>query len=202
MRLKTKILVGATSLVFIGGTAAYASVPDSGGVIHACRTASSGTVRVIDTAQNGYAGNCQSYETAVNWNQVGPAGPAGAVGPQGSMGVPGLKGDKGDTGDTGPEGASGSNISYYRVVSPSNGLASVGAGGHTNDLEIHCNSGDIAIGGGGHPDNYQTSAPANMSIVSSHPVLVSPSGWFVAFQNNDPNNVHYFAAYAVCSHSG
>jgi hypothetical protein len=49
-------------------TVAAASIPDASGVIHACYTRSSGTLRVSDT------GTCTTKETAISWNNVGPAG--------------------------------------------------------------------------------------------------------------------------------
>jgi hypothetical protein len=113
-------VVGALALV--GAGVAYATIPDSTGVIHGCY-AKNGTLRVIDSSAK-----CASGETALNWNQagpkgatgaqgpVGPAGPAGAAGPagpQGAAGAPGAdgaagpKGDPGATGATGPAGAKG-----------------------------------------------------------------------------------------------
>lgn len=56
---------------------------------------------------------CLSFETAISWNQKGPAEPQGTQGPkgdqgeQGSMGATGPKGDKGDQGEQGPMGATG-----------------------------------------------------------------------------------------------
>jgi Collagen triple helix repeat (20 copies) len=56
---------------------------------------------------------CLSFETAISWNQNGPAEPQGTQGPkgdqgeQGSMGATGPKGDKGDPGSQGPQGLQG-----------------------------------------------------------------------------------------------
>jgi hypothetical protein len=50
-----------------------ASIPDAGGVIHGCYNKSGGTVRVIDSSVIA----CGSNETAISWNQTGPAGPRG-----------------------------------------------------------------------------------------------------------------------------
>ena len=58
---------------------AYATIPDAGGVIHACYSNNAGAVRVIDaTAQA-----CKGSETALNWSQTGPQGPPGPPGPAG-----------------------------------------------------------------------------------------------------------------------
>jgi hypothetical protein len=66
-----------------GGGAAYAasaSIPDSAGVIHGCfKPTSNGSVStlgVIDTALPG--GRCPKGQTALSWNQTGPAGPSTA----------------------------------------------------------------------------------------------------------------------------
>jgi hypothetical protein len=49
---------------------AYASIPDSSGVIHGCYKTVGGALRVIDTQ----AGEkCLSAETPLNWNQTGPS---------------------------------------------------------------------------------------------------------------------------------
>src|SRR5207247_3930210 len=82
-------------LVLVGG-AAYASVPDGGGVIHGCYSKTSGSLRLIDTATTT---TCSSTENSVNWNQTGPPGPAGPQGPQGPQGATGT------TGPTGPRGS-------------------------------------------------------------------------------------------------
>lgn len=71
MKMSKKIVaVCATAGVaaaVLGGVAA-ASIPDGAGVIHACYTRSSGALRIADTAL------CTSKETALSWNNVGPAG--------------------------------------------------------------------------------------------------------------------------------
>jgi len=81
------------SLVIAGGIsfgadAAFASIPDSGGVIHGCYKANASGKRaslgVIDTALSG--GVCPSGQTEVDWNQTGPTGPAGATGATGPAG--------------------------------------------------------------------------------------------------------------------
>jgi Collagen triple helix repeat (20 copies) len=66
-RLAAAAAAGALVCLVAGGVA-YASVPDSNGAIHACYTRVSGALRVSDT------GACTSKETALSWNNVGPAG--------------------------------------------------------------------------------------------------------------------------------
>jgi hypothetical protein len=61
---------------------AYASIPDSAGVIQGCY-GKDGKLRVVDT-DAGQA--CGDRETALNWNQQGPIGPQGPAGAQGPPG--------------------------------------------------------------------------------------------------------------------
>lgn len=61
------LVIGSGSLA-----AVYASIPDSGGIIHACYRssglASNGQVRIINTPGQ----SCNNNETAVSWNSVTP----------------------------------------------------------------------------------------------------------------------------------
>jgi hypothetical protein len=69
--------------LFTAGGVAYSAIPDGQGVVHGCYV-SGGTLRVIDTE----AGDgCRPSESALAWNQHGPAGPAGPAGAQGPAGV-------------------------------------------------------------------------------------------------------------------
>ena len=115
------------SIIVLGAAAgiAYASIPDSNGIIHLC-VKDDGNVRAVDpssTKKDQQA--CKKDERAVDIHQngaTGPPGPQGAVGPQGPPGPQGAKGDpgsqgppgamgpvgpKGDTGDAGPQGPKG-----------------------------------------------------------------------------------------------
>lgn len=91
-----------TQFVFLAGAAfsllsiiAYASIPDSNGVIHGCYKTSNGSIRVIDSP----AVQCDPRnETAISWNQTGPQGPAGEVGPEGPPGPEGPAGPQGPAG--------------------------------------------------------------------------------------------------------
>jgi hypothetical protein len=72
MKRSLSIISGLAALGLSGGIA-YATIPGSNGVIHACYKAS-GQLRVIDS------GSCGSGETALTWNQSGPPGPPGPPG--------------------------------------------------------------------------------------------------------------------------
>src|SRR5687767_15627841 len=86
--------LATTCAVAVAAGVAGATIPDDGGVIHACYAKSGGTVRVIDSGVTG----CSGKETALNWNvkgakgDMGPAGPAGADGKTGPEGPAGPEG--------------------------------------------------------------------------------------------------------------
>jgi hypothetical protein len=64
------VVLAAVVLTIGASAVAIAAIPDSNGIIHACRDTKSGNLRVIDT-DTGQA--CSSKEDALNWNQAGPA---------------------------------------------------------------------------------------------------------------------------------
>ena len=68
-------IVGA---LLVAGGIAYATIPDGGGVIHACYQKNQGALRVIDTDK---AQTCSSSESPLIWNQTGQQGPPGPTGP-------------------------------------------------------------------------------------------------------------------------
>jgi hypothetical protein len=82
--------------IAVGGIA-YASIPDSNGVIHGCYVKTIGKLRVIDSGGKG----CEKGEKPLNWSQTG----TGTIGPTGPTGATGLAGATGATGPTGPTGA-------------------------------------------------------------------------------------------------
>lgn len=95
-------IVGAST--FVGVSTASAAIPDPTGVIHACRGNALGLIRVIDPA-NGQ--QCRANETALDWNNTGPAGVQGDKGATGDAGAAGAKGVIGDTGPVGSKGPTG-----------------------------------------------------------------------------------------------
>ena len=59
------LLVGASVGAALAGGVAYASIPDSGGVIHGCYLNAIGTLRVIDSPNQ----SCNArLETQIQWN--------------------------------------------------------------------------------------------------------------------------------------
>ena len=72
------LILAAALFAAAAAGAAYATIPDGGGVIHACYNAGSnpsGNLRVIDSEAGA---KCSKNEKALDWNQQG------------------IKGDKGD----------------------------------------------------------------------------------------------------------
>ena len=78
-----RLAVAASAIGALAAGLAYATVPDSAGVIHACYGNRDGSLRVVDT-ETGQA--CNPRETALTWNQQGPIGPQGPAGAQGPPG--------------------------------------------------------------------------------------------------------------------
>jgi hypothetical protein len=68
MSKKLVAVCAAATVAAVAGGVAAASIPDGGGVIHACYLRNTGALRIADTA------TCTSKETVLSWNQVGPAG--------------------------------------------------------------------------------------------------------------------------------
>ena len=75
---------------------AYASLPDSNGVIHGCYQKNNGQLRVIYPAVS----SCSPSETPLQWSQTGPQGPVGPQGPEGPQGPQGAQGPQGPSDST------------------------------------------------------------------------------------------------------
>lgn len=115
--MKTKLLVPLVLSVVVAATGiVVATIPDSGGVIHACYSRSGGTLRVIDNSVT----NCKQGETSLSWNMQGAAGPSGPQGPTGPAGADGDDGAPGATGPQGPPGPAGA-IAAYQAANQSGG---------------------------------------------------------------------------------
>lgn len=66
VRARSVAFVAVVLALVVGGIA-YAAIPDSGGVLHACYKTSGGAVRLVNSASD-----CTKSETATQWNQTGP----------------------------------------------------------------------------------------------------------------------------------
>jgi hypothetical protein len=102
------ISMGAALLIG-GGSAAFAMItagPVSGGVIYGCyKTAATEGSHTLVLQNTGT--RCPAGDTAIKWNQQGPAGPQGPKGATGATGPAGPQGPAGQTGPTGPQGPAG-----------------------------------------------------------------------------------------------
>jgi hypothetical protein len=78
-RRRRWVVIAASVLVALGASAAiaYATIPDSEGVIHGCYKTVGGALRVINTDEGGA---CLASETSLAWNQTGPQGEPGPPG--------------------------------------------------------------------------------------------------------------------------
>ena len=107
--LALSLLAVATALSGV----AYAANNQIASVIQGCYSNSTGNLRI--------ASSCERSETAVSWNQDGPAGPTGPPGPAGQAGAVGPAGATGKAGPAGPRGEAGS----IRVKIPAGGKPTI-----------------------------------------------------------------------------
>jgi hypothetical protein len=139
------VLVSVAALTVALGGVAYATIPDSSGVIHGCYQKNVGNLRVINSPSHG----CRPSEVALNWNQTGPTGATGATGTAGATGSQGPTGPQG----TLPGGRMWINPLDFLAGDPSvktsfNAVTS-GVGGGLSGLIIESTTiGDEASGGG------------------------------------------------------
>ena len=96
MRQFAKYALPTTVALGAGAVIAGAAIPTADGTINGCyntgTTGTPGTLRLDDDGQ------CNAGETAIAWNQKGPAGPQGQQGPAGANGVNGQNGAGGAVG--------------------------------------------------------------------------------------------------------
>lgn len=201
---------------------AFASIPGPSGSISACYTKNGGSLRVTDSSST-----CNSNETSISWNQVGPqgplgpAGPAGAAGPAGPMGLAGAAGPAGTAGAQGPAGPPGAQ-GAPGAIGPVGATGATGATGpqgpagpagsvtahivESNVVSVLAGSGAGAtadcnpgeiVTGGGYVLDGLTSSPLVEKQSSPDFSLTGP-GWFVAFLNPD-TVAHSFVGYAICA---
>jgi hypothetical protein len=170
-RRAAALLVGALA-VAIGGTYAYASIPDPAGVIHGCYDKNG--LRVIDPSAGA---TCKSNETSLDWSQSGPQGPPG---------------------QDGTDGTDGSNgVSGYELVT-STGPLPGGDPGTGQINSVSCPAGKKATGGGvtvdGHGGHFAT------SVVRYSGPLDGGSGWTAFIQRTDDDNQNVsWTLWAICA---
>ncbi len=130
-----KLALPAVVVLGAGTAVAIAAIPSaSDGVIHACRVttgATPGQLRVIDVEASPPQA-CVNGETALTWDQAGPAGPAG---PQGDPGPPGDSGSGTDTSGGGSGGGAPFDTSQTGGPSADIFLAIDGIPGDSTDAQ-------------------------------------------------------------------
>ncbi len=177
------MLLAAIAVLAVAGSVAYATIPDSGGVIHGCYLKAIGSLRVIDPS----AGQrCAGVEKAIQWNQTGPQGP---------QGTPGTNGAAGPAGPTGPAGPAGPTTALSvlhvtnQIVAPA-GIAQVNA---------TCPSGYMLTGGGAA---ISSGVQPDSNLVDSGPGLdfgqaVAAETWSVYY--HVPTGGAAIMAIALCA---
>lgn len=118
-------------------------------------------------------------------------GPQGARGPQGAQGAQGAQGTQGLPGNPGTPGAAGATD----VVVRQGPIATIAAG-TSQFLDVSCQSGERATGGGGSNNGN------GVFLKQSYPEPLNdgaePTGWEVAYQNTSATNYQGYA-WVVCA---
>jgi hypothetical protein len=218
------LIAAAIAVLMIGATVAYASIPDSNGVIHACYHVNGqgvvdggSNLRVIDASSSNKDGRaCKKDEIALEFNQTGPQGlqgpqgAQGAQGPQGPQGAQGQQGAPGPQGPPGPQGQQGQQglpghdgkdgVSGYHIAQQ---FQDVAGSGTTATLDVPCNPGDKVIGGG-----YEivSGSGENTNTVVTESEPATQTAWEVRMTNNNsehftPGHVGLYV-FATCAKMG
>jgi hypothetical protein len=174
----TRLLVTlAVAGVALGAGIAYASIPDSGGMIHGCYANKDGSLRVIDT---GAGGACDpKKETPLNWNQKGPTGPSGTSHAYYSYG-----------GLTSFTMLGGSFVTVGKLASLPAGTYVVTARGIVEDQPNNQEAECRLVGGGGDVqetlvDTFATGSPRLPFSLSAVLTLTSPASIETDCDTND-----------------
>ncbi len=165
VQLAVAVLIGA----LLGGGGYALAANSTGNTIRACVTRS--RVLLIED-------RCGRGETALSWNQRGPAGPPGATGATGATGA---------IGPVGPKGPAGQNaVSAWETVDGNGKLVS------GTDLGIeHVGAGsyEITKHAGGRICAIQVTADNNSTGFAGPPILASVANGFpvpiIYLTNND-----------------
>lgn len=201
MTKRTWLIGGIVTVMLVGGTVAYAAIPDSNtGVFTACRlNGNTGTLRMIDKQAGA---NCNAAETQVQWNQTGPTGPAGPTGPTGATGPVGPQGEQGPVGPQGPAGAPG--VGGALITSQSSAFVSLDFDS-IKTKDAFCDEGELAVGGGGFV-NTESPFPnvdyTKIAIQSSQPFSklendITIFGWRTTFANSNKIPATSVEAYTI-----
>lgn len=181
---KRILAIGSAAILVAGVTSgvAYASIPDSGGVVHSCYKtpvpAHGAPLSVIDSEAGG---SCPAGSTELDFNQAGPQGPAGAQGP---------------AGPAGPQGPPGP-APTLRVQQEQFQNPSVPPDSGTYSEEATCPPDTTLTGGGflnnAYPTDVVTSSFADLTIPSQE-------SWRILFY--DPGGEGYPVVLVECLGTG
>jgi hypothetical protein len=116
----------------------------------------------------------------------GPEGPPGARGAEGATGARGAEGPVGPRGPQGPAGATNLTIRQGPLVASG------------NEASAECNPGEVAVGGGGGPDDGEP-AFVTQSTPTATGAGAVPTGWFVFAQRADGSATQNIRAVVVCA---
>jgi hypothetical protein len=94
-------IAGGAALTLVLGAGLFVSAQSDTSVIRACAD-QQGRLRLLAEGAS-----CDSRETFISWNVVGPQGPQGIPGSPGAVGPQGLQGPSGPVGEMGPAGPQG-----------------------------------------------------------------------------------------------
>jgi hypothetical protein len=164
-------IIGACTAAAALAAAGVAVIPGPDGIIHACFQQNHGQLRVVEAGSA-----CLASESALSWDQTGPAGPPGSTGAAGPAGPPG------------PPGISG----LVRIEDATGAV-------NSDDFKsqgVACPVGKQALGGGGW-----VAAPTFVPVAIKATVpQAGLSGWSVQAQEMVPTSDSWgLILYVVCA---
>jgi hypothetical protein len=196
-RTRCGFAVSLITLASLALPASAATPATTNTVINACYNKQTGIARIVSSPSQ-----CLRTETAVSWNEQGPAGPPGpvgakgATGPQGPAGAKGAAGPAGSAGPQGPAGAAGP-AGPAGAVGPAGPAGPAGATGPQGPA----GTSDIStIFGTGTTTQYESNNVGADCTVGSIILMAAqiPSNYLPAFGQllaiGDPNNTALFDA--------
>ena len=139
--------------ITVGGIA-YASIPDSNGVIHGCYNTDNGALRVFGKTKD-YQ-QCNATEKALDWNQTGATG---ATGPATAFFA--------DVGSDGTIAASSPGVTASRVAAGRYQVTfavPVADCGPVATVGFNANSGDRPVNGGETQADLDGNTPSTVSV--------------------------------------
>jgi Collagen triple helix repeat (20 copies) len=187
-----RVLLTAGALLALAGGIAYATIPDTNGVIHSCYSQSLGTWRPIDYPTQ----KCKSGETQLDFNQKGPQGSVGPAGPQGPKGDTGPAGPAGPAGQDGAAGPQGPQGEPGPVGPPATSRWAQVVFREPNFVSVRLGSGGAAVvyGGVGSYEVYFADETRSCAAVTT---AESPDQYAAVFGGNLPAGLPVFTGFFV-----